>query len=256
MKKTFLEYDKPLITAMIICRTPEECIAKIKASIEDGADALGIQLGRLQPQYKKREYIEKIFAACGDKPIYLMNYRYDNEPGNTTFEDCMELLLLGLDCGATLCDVMSNLYETSAPFELAMSVDAVKKQKEIINEIHNRGGEVLMSCHTLKSTTVEENLMLAREQIDRGADVIKIVNEALVPDEIPKYIEAIQKILQMTDKKLLFLVSGEGDIIRYIGPSFGVCMYLCVHKHGEFDTPQQPLIKNIKAMRDNMKFIK
>ena len=255
MKKTFLKYDKPLITAMIICRTPEECIEKIKASLKDGADALGIQLGRLEPQYKKREYIEKIFAACENKPIYVMSYRYDGVEGSSTFDECMELLLTGLDCGATLCDIMSNLYEASAPYELATSEEAVKKQKDIIKTIHDRGGEVLMSCHTLQSTTVAENLMIAKEQIDRGADVIKIVNEALTEDEIPKYIEAIQKILQMTDKRLLFLVSGKGDIIRYIGPNFGVCMYLCVHKHGEFDPPQQPLIKNIKAIRDNSKFM-
>lgn len=48
MKTTFLNYDKPLLTAMIQCPTAEECIEKIKASLADGADALGIQLCRLK----------------------------------------------------------------------------------------------------------------------------------------------------------------------------------------------------------------
>ena len=45
------------------------------------------------------------------------------------------------------------------------------------------------------------------------------------------------------------IVSGEGRIIRYIGPNFGVCMYLCVESHGEIDTKEQPTLKKIKAVR-------
>ena len=37
-------------------------------------------------------------------------------------------------------------------------------------EIARRGGEVLMSCHTGCDPTLEENLMIARAQIERGAD--------------------------------------------------------------------------------------
>ena len=100
----------------------------------------------------------------------------------------------------------------------------------------------------------EECIMIAKEQIKRGADIIKIVNHANTADEIPKYIEAIQKIVAMSDRKLLFLVSGKGEIIRYIGPNFGVCMYLCVHNHGPNDTKEQPVLKNLKAIRDNIRF--
>lgn len=136
-----------------------------------------------------------------------------------------------------------DMFERSPQYELAESETAVKKQMALIEEIHRRGGEVLMSSHTYKSTTLEENLMIAKAHIDRGADIIKIVNMAENTAEIPKYIEVIQKIVRMSDKKLLFLVSGEGQIIRYVGPNFGVCMYLCVQEHGPLDTPTQPLIK-------------
>ena len=44
MKPSFLNSDKPLLTAMIQLPTAEACIKKITASIEAGADALGIQL--------------------------------------------------------------------------------------------------------------------------------------------------------------------------------------------------------------------
>ena len=44
MKPTFLNHDKPILCAMVLCSTPEACIEKIKASVSDGAEAIGIQL--------------------------------------------------------------------------------------------------------------------------------------------------------------------------------------------------------------------
>lgn len=250
---TFLKYDKPLLTAMIQCPTKDECIKKIKASVDAGADALGIQLCKLKKEYRTKAILTEIFASCEGKPIYVTSYRYGESEGQSD-DECADLLLLALDCGATLIDVFGDMFEENAKYQLATEKNAIKKQKALIDEIHRRGGEVLMSCHTKMSTTVEENIMIAASQAERGADVIKIVNNSESTDEIPKYIEAIQKIRKTVDKELLLLVSGEGRIIRYIGPNFGVCMYLCVESHGELDTAEQPLLKNLKAIRDNIRF--
>ena len=238
---------------MIQCETADECIKKIKKSLTDGADAFGIQLCVLKREYRDEETLKRIFSACGDKPIYATSYRCKKSEGMSD-DECAELLLRALKCGATLLDVMGDAYDVSPQYQLAQSDTAIKKQKELIDKIHSLGGEVLMSSHTFKSTTLEENLMIAKAHIERGADVIKIVNNALSEDEIPKYIDIIQKITAMTDKNLLFLVSGKGQIIRYIGPSFGACMYLCVQEHGELDTPEQPVLKKLKAVRDNILF--
>ncbi len=250
---TFLTYDKPLLTAMIQCKTPEECIAKIKASLEAGADALGVQLCRLHIEYRTKETLKKIFDACCGKPIYVTSYPHGASTGFTD-DQCAALLLLALDAGATLLDVRGDMFDVSPYYELTENPEAVRKQKELIDEIHRRGGEVLMSSHTLKDMTLEENLRIAKAHEERGADVIKIVNRIQNKDSIPVQIASIQKILQRTSKKLLFLVSGEGQVIRYIGPDFGVCMYLCVTEHGEPDTPEQPLISNVKPIRDHMRF--
>lgn len=251
MKPTFLKYDKPLLTAMIQCTTAQACIEKIKASLADGAEAIGVQLCRLKKEYRTKEILTEIFNACEGKPIYVTSYR-EGESEDLSYDECADLLLLALGAGATLCDVMGDMFECSPQFQLSESEEAIKKQKELIEEIHRRGGEVLMSSHTFKSTTLDENLMIAKAHIKRGADIIKIVNSADDVTEVPKYIDAIQKILQMTDKKLLFLVSGEGQIIRYIGPSFGVCMYLCVQNRSQLDTPEQPILKDLKLVRDNI----
>lgn len=252
MKPTFLKYDKPLLTAMIQCATEEECINKIKASISDGADALGIQLCRIKKEYRTKECLKRIFDACEGRPIYVTSYRHSESEGYTD-EECSELLLLALDAGATLCDIIGDMFGVCPAYQLAEDEDAVKKQKALIDEIHRRGGEVLISSHVSKSMTVEECLRIAKTQEERGADVIKIVAcSSQDKNDVPRYIEAIQTILNNTNKKLLFLASGQSQIIRYIGPSFGVCMYLCVESHGPVDTPEQPVLKKLKSVRDNI----
>lgn len=159
---------------MIQCETADECIKKIKKSLTDGADAFGIQLCVLKREYRDEETLKRIFSACGDKPIYATSYRCKESEGMSD-DECAELLLRALKCGATLLDVMGDAYDVSPQYQLAQS-----------------------------------------------------------------------------DKKLLFFVSDKGQIIRYIGPSFGVCMYLCVQDHGKLDTPEQPVLKKLKAVRDNI----
>jgi len=239
---------------MIQCNTAEECIAKIRRSLDAGADALGIQMERICTKDRTPAKLREIFAACDGKPIYVTSYRHTSNTGKSD-DEIAETLLEALDCGATLIDVIGDMFDTiPQKFQLASSPEAVAKQKALIDEIHRRGGEVLISCHTGCDPTLEENLMIANAQIERGADVIKIVDVANEKTSIPKYLEAIQQITASTDRNLLFLSSGKGELIRYIGPSFGVCMYLCVESHGPNDTVQQPNIAKVKAIRDNIIF--
>ena len=58
--------------------------------------------------------------------------------------------------------------------------------------------------------------------------------------------------LQETGKKLLLLAGGPARMIRYIGPNFGVCMYLCLEHCGDLDSTAQPLLKHMKPIRDHI----
>ena len=253
MPYDFFDYEHPLLCAMIHPQNPTDAIQKIKDSLADGAEAFGFQLEKLKHEYRTKETIGEIFAACEGRPIYVTSYRAGENTGFSD-EQCAELLFLALDCGATLCDVMGDMFDRSPYYELTENPEAIKKQRQLIDEIHRRGGKVLMSCHTHKDLSIEESLMIAKEQASRGADVLKIVNKAESTASLPKHIETIQTILSQTDKKLLYLLGGEGTLIRYIGANFGVCMYLCVAYHGPLDTKGQPLLKQAKAIRDNITF--
>ncbi|MDD6484764.1 MAG: type I 3-dehydroquinate dehydratase, partial [Clostridiales bacterium] len=155
------------------------------------------------------------------------------------------------DCGADLCDVMGDYFDRQ-PDEVAVDKTAIEKQKELIRKIHNKGSKVLMSSHVLKYIPAERVLEIALEHQTRGADICKIVTGA---DTMEQQIENL-KIINMLKENLkipfLFLCGGECSILRRIGGELGCCMYLCVHEYDALATPQQPLLKDVKIIRDTM----
>ncbi|MBE6557049.1 MAG: type I 3-dehydroquinate dehydratase [Ruminococcaceae bacterium] len=251
MKPTFLNQQKPLLTAMVQEKTPEGAICVIMNSLYDGAEAFGIQLCNLLPEYRNVETLRKIFSYCEGRPIYITSYRGAASKGLSD-DERVELLLMGLEAGATLCDVIGDLYAPTTD-QLTFDVQAVEKQKALIRTIHERGGEVLISTHTSRYFTEDEVLAYAKEQIARGADVVKIVAKANSEDEQMDALHTIHRLHKELEKPFLFLVGGTHTrLVRQIGPALGVCMYLCVESYLPVTTKAQPRLRNTKLIRDNM----
>lgn len=250
-RKTFLTYEKPLLTAMVQAQTPQECKDIILNSIWDGAEAFGIQLENLKKEYRKPEILADIFASCEGKPIYVTSYRKSNSAGATD-EECAKLLLMASECGATLCDIMGDYFHPE-PHELTMDPEAVNKQKALIEELHKRGSEVLMSTHIHAFYPEEKVMEIAEAQRERGADVIKIVNYAETEDQLMENLNIVYHMKKTLDRKFLYLANGPySRLLRQIGPKLGVCMYLCVQSYGPLNSREQPLLRNLKTMRDSM----
>lgn len=249
MKRTFLEYDKPLLTTMVQADNPDRIKELIDKSLPEGAEAFGMQFEKLKPEYRNKEIYKELFSYT-DKPVYVTNYRGRKNEEKTDEQLADELLELA-ECGATLCDVMGDMFDKQ-PDELAVNETAIKKQMELIDRLHQEGAEVLMSSHVLKYIPAEEVLKIALEHQRRGADICKIVTGA---DTMEQQIENL-KIINMLKENLkipfLFLAGGESHILRRIGGELGDCMYLTVYEHDELATASQPLIRNVKAIRDNM----
>ena len=53
MKPTFLNQQKPLLTVMLQCETPELIIGRTRNALCDGAEAFGLQAEWLKPEYQK-----------------------------------------------------------------------------------------------------------------------------------------------------------------------------------------------------------
>ena len=252
----FLDNRRPLLCAMVQDTTPDQMICTIMDSLYDGAEAFGIQLENLLPEYRNEETLQKIFKHCEGKPIYLTSYRGNGSKGLSD-EECVDFLLMGLRAGVGLspviCDVMGDLFckETD---QLTFDGTALAKQRALIARIHEAGGEVLISVHLSRFFRQNEVLAYAREQKARGADIVKIVNKTNGEDEMMENLHTIHALKkELGETPFLFLASGTGGhTVRQMGPALGVCMYLCTVRYYPVTAKQQPKLRSAKAIRDNM----
>ena len=252
MKKSFLNANAPWITEMVQVPTARQAEEKIRNAIADGATAIGLQMQILEKQYRTPQSLAAIFAAAEDKPIYLTDYR-GGLNGRMRDDELMDELLLALKCGATLVDVMGDAF-CPAPEELTTDEKAICKQMQTIDEIHKRGGEVLMSSHVYEFRPAERVLEIALEQQRRGADIVKIVTGAQTQEEELKNLEICHLLKKELKVPFLFLSGGKYSYLhRTIGPSLGVCMWLCFREYDETTYPGPPLLSDVLKIKKGLK---
>lgn len=250
MKPTFLNHGKALLTVMVQADNPDRIKELIGKALPEGAEAFGIQLERMKPEFRKTEIYKDLFSYKKDKPVYITNYRSGFNEGKTDGHLAEELLELA-SCGATLCDVMGDYFDKQ-PDELSVDKTAIHKQIKLIDELHKKGAEVLISSHVLKFTPAERVLEIALAHQHRGADISKIVTGADTMEQQIENLRIINLLKENLKIPFLFLCGGECHILRRIGGELGCCMYLCVYEYDELATPEQPLLRKVKAIRDNM----
>ena len=252
MKKSFLNYTTPFITEMVQTPTPNQAIEKISNATKDGATAIGFQMNLLKREYHNKEALTSIFKSAGDTPIYFTNYRKDFNAGLTD-EELVNGLFLGLECGATLIDVMGDTF-CPCENELSMDANAVEKQINLINEIHNRGGEVIMSSHVHKFLPPEKVLEMAIEQQRRGVDIVKIVTGAETEEEQLINFEICNLLKKELKIPFLFLSNGKFNYLhRTVGPALGVCMWLCFREYDETTYVGPPLLADVLKVKQGLK---
>lgn len=237
---------------MLQYNTPDGAIGAIRNAIAQGAEAFGFQVESLEKEYRDIETFKKIIGEMQGKPCYVTNYRHGANVGKSD-EALAEEMLEFAENGATLCDVMGDMF-CKHPEELTDNPEAIKKQMEYIDALHQRGAEILMSSHVLKFTPAERVLEIALEQKRRGADIIKIVTGAQTMEEQLENLRITDLLKRELGAPFLFLSGGECSIHRRLGMKLGCCMCLCVYEHYSRSTPTQPLLRIAKEVRDNMGF--
>ena len=233
---------------MVQAKTPERLKYLIDRCREGGAEAFGMQFERLLPEYKEEEIIKDLFDYAGELPVYFTNYRFLENEGksdDTLAEEIVEYANLG----GTLCDITGDLFDR-VDDQVTTNKTAIKKQMELIEKLHGMGKEVLMSSHVLKFTPAERVLEIALEHQRRGADIAKIVTGATTMEEQIENLRITALLKEKMEIPFLFLAGGECRISRRLGGTLGNCMTLTVYEYDEIATPSQPLLSDMKMIRE------
>ncbi|MBR2466059.1 MAG: type I 3-dehydroquinate dehydratase [Clostridia bacterium] len=250
-KPSFLNQAHPLICSMVLEDTPDKIIPQILNSRYEGATAIGIQLDCLKKEYRTREHLSRIFSAAGELPIYITSYR-GRESSDLTDDELAELLILGIESGATLADIMADMF-SPAKYEFTYDEEAIEKQKALAKKIHDLGGEVLFSSHVHAFLPEEKIVEIAKGQEERGADVVKIVTFATTEEELIEDIGICSRLKNHISKDYLFLANGAYcRLLRQITGRLGSCMYLCTRDYALVGSNEQPILRAQKAIVDGM----
>lgn len=247
MKKNFFDSKQAVLTVMVQADNPDRVKELMDLSLPEGAEAFGMQFERIKPEYRKKEIYLDLFQYAKDRPIYVTNYRDGENEGKSDVQLAEEMLEFA-DCGADLCDVMGDLFDKQ-PDEVAVEEEAIQKQMDMIRKIHEKGAKVLMSSHVCKFLSAERVLEIAKEHEKRGADICKIVVDSQSMEEQLENLKIIHMLKENLNIPFLFLSVGESRILRRIGGELGCCMYLCVYEHDALATPAQPLLQEVKMIR-------
>ena len=77
---------------------------------------------------------------------------------------------------------------------------------KLIDDLHERGAEVLMSSHILKYTPAERVLEIALEHQRRGADICKIVTGAETMEQQIENLKIIKNVETLRERSILLLI--------------------------------------------------
>ena len=247
-KKTFLQ-DHPLLTSLFGGETDRELMAKAANSEFDGADAIAYDLGRLDPKFRNEKTFARIINAVNLPAMFLV---YRNDKFLKRDDDArQEVLLTAADAGATMIDVMGDLYDPS-PMEFTRKPEAVEKQKRLVDKIHSKGAEVVISSHTGKFLTTEQVLEHMKSLEARGADVVKLVQNTNTELELEEAIRTTFALRRELKVPFIHLCGGKfSRIHRFFGPALGVSIFFAVQRF-ESGTAVQPTIRAMRAVLDNL----
>ena len=244
MKASFIRSDKPLKTAMIQVKTADEAIAAIESGLKQGADAFGWQLECLNADQINQKTLENVFSAGCGMPFYVTNYKWASG-GDKPEEQYFDELLLALKCGATLIDMPGDSF-SPAPDQLTYDQQAIRKQVEFSQKVHDLGGELLISSHVPDFRSEDYVLGMAFEQKRRGADIAKIVTFPHDDEQLTNNLKTTVRLRETLGIPFLFLSGGEKcRLHRLAGPLLGACMWLCVAYRAPITTPPQPLLSDV-----------
>lgn len=250
MKRSFLNQPAPVITAIMDGQTPQELIAESRNAEFDGAGGIAIDLSDLKPEFRNRDALRTVTEAVA---LPFMFFFYRNDKQQSLGDDArQEVLLAAADAGAAMIDVMGDLYDPS-PLELTRNAAAIGRQRQLIDRLHDKGVEVVLSSHMACSRTTAQVMEHLQELASRGADVVKIVTTVDTDEELAEALHTTMVLQRELHKPFIHLCNGKlSRPHRFFGPALGLAIAFAVHRYEPRYGMTQPTIRAMKAVLDNL----
>ncbi len=261
----------PVIAGVVKEKNKKAAIAEIKNCFYDGAGMIDLHMPCLEST--DNETLSAIFSAS-KLPVLALNYHNDFDGNDCGFteEERAELFLRAIDCGAAGIDMQGYTFDINSrydfvgedkysftkdkPFEVVTDEKVISKQCDLIEKVHSKGGEVLLSCHPGKPMNATQVVELALFLEKRNPDIIKMVTVAKNEEDLLECFKAMKMLKKEVKTATSYHASGAaGTLSRIINPILGGHMVFCVDRYKESSLMEQLDLKTVKAIVDNMKKI-
>lgn len=245
---------KPMLVVSVTDSNPEVLKRLIRSANWEGADGFLIHLERL-PERDNPDVLKDIFSFAEDKPIMALNYRgFCNE--GLSDDELAKLQLMAVEAGAGCCDVMLDMFDAQPDNnQITLDKEAVKKQMEYIEKIHDKGAQVLMSCHP-EFMDRHELLSCMKLMEERGADIAKVSMRTPEEEQMEEGIMGTMHLKKHMNIPFLHICNGKwGRYHRVVAPVWGSCMVLCVQQYyNELANVEKPLLRAVRDFYNNFDF--
>lgn len=250
LKRSFFNRQDCAVTLLCKPSSIAEAIALARSAECDGADGIAIEIQRLPEAERSLEKFQAVINSV-QLPFMFIDYRDDIVHGSDDAAR-QQYLLTAAEAGAEVIDVPGDTYAPAAR-ELTFDVNAIARQQQLIGEIHARGAKVIMSSHmTHEALGAEEVLAHLLQQVERGADIAKIVTRA---DNNAEALEAVRTMMLLQEKMpvpFVYLCGGKfSRFVRYNGMQLGVAIEFGVHDYNSATSYNQPTISSFNAVKRN-----
>jgi len=271
-KAKFSRLKQPFICTVLTDSNPRECIRTIKLSDYDGSDAYEIHLMMMEDRFLNGKDLKAIFQST-IKPLLTSHYRWDYEKHlDVDEEKRIQLLIDTVRWGASGIDLEADAFDPSPgpkewteesrrytlnrgskPRDWTTNPKAIKRQKEVIEEVHRLGGEVLISAHTRVHLSVEQAVSMAKEIESRGADIAKVVSADFNFEDLLDTMRSTLEIKKILKIPFIMMSHGEHSKIgRVVCPMLGSMLVFCIQPVTPAGFPLQPPIRVQKLAWENV----
>jgi 3-dehydroquinate dehydratase len=267
------ELERPFICTSIAATTIKETVTAMKRAEYDGARAFEVHLPLLGfPDPAPLARLTDATAA----PVYATCRRgafYELLGADVTVDvsddERAERLLAAVEAGCDGVDLELDAFDpTGGPdafnpaaideyaadsdaslAEVTDDADAVDRQQEFVQAVHDRAADVMLSAHTYRHLEPADAVGIAERMTDRGADFCKIVG---VDRDLDEALDTIEGHLHLNDADVapysLMAIGDPSRILRPLSPMLGSAWVFAQPDLRPDGFHSWPLVENVREV--------